>query len=81
MRIAVINPNTTASMTRRIVAAAMAVASPGTEIVGMQSTAGLKRSKGHLTVNSPYRACSSRWSRRKWTTSTPISLRASRHHC
>ncbi|MES0101168.1 aspartate/glutamate racemase family protein [Mesorhizobium sp. M0019] len=30
MRIAIINPNTTASMTRGIVAAAMAVAGPGT---------------------------------------------------
>jgi len=40
MRIAVINPNTTASMTRRIVAAAVAAAGPGTEIVGMQPMVG-----------------------------------------
>lgn len=40
MRIAVINPNTTASMTVRITAAARRVASPGTEIVGRQPSLG-----------------------------------------
>ncbi|MER9655176.1 aspartate/glutamate racemase family protein [Mesorhizobium sp. M0152] len=46
MRIAIINPNTTASMTRGIVAAAMAVAGSRTEIVGMQSTAGPEAIEG-----------------------------------
>lgn len=40
MRIAVINPNTTASMTRRIAAAAQAVAGAGAEIVGRQPKLG-----------------------------------------
>ncbi|MER9944202.1 aspartate/glutamate racemase family protein [Mesorhizobium sp. M0092] len=46
MRIAVINPNTTTSMTRGIVAAAMAAAGPGTEIVGMQPTVGPEAIEG-----------------------------------
>jgi len=46
MRIAVINPNTTASMTRRIVAAAVAAAGPGTEIVGMQPMVGPEAIEG-----------------------------------
>ncbi|MER8781132.1 aspartate/glutamate racemase family protein [Mesorhizobium sp. M1006] len=37
MRIAIINPNTTASMTSGIVAAAMAAPDPGTKIVGMHA--------------------------------------------
>lgn len=40
MRIAVINPNTTTSMTARITAAARRVASPDTEIVGRQPSLG-----------------------------------------
>ncbi len=40
MRILVVNPNTTASMTATIAAAARAVASPGTEIVATQSRDG-----------------------------------------
>lgn len=40
MRIAVINPNTTASMTERIAAAARSVADAGTEIVGRQPKVG-----------------------------------------
>ncbi|MCO5733341.1 aspartate/glutamate racemase family protein [Rhizobium sp. SSA_523] len=40
MRIAVINPNTTASMTERIAQAARRVASPATEIIGRQPATG-----------------------------------------
>jgi allantoin racemase len=40
MRIKVINPNTTESMTSRIAAAAVAVAAPGTEIVAVTSRMG-----------------------------------------
>ncbi|MDI9408579.1 MAG: aspartate/glutamate racemase family protein [Candidatus Pacebacteria bacterium] len=40
MKIRVINPNTTATMTATIVTAAKAVASPGTEIIGITSSAG-----------------------------------------
>lgn len=40
MRIAIINPNTTASMTHRIAAAARLVAAPGTEVIGRQPTIG-----------------------------------------
>ncbi|WP_176084502.1 aspartate/glutamate racemase family protein [Martelella sp. HB161492] len=40
MRIAVINPNTTTSMTEQIAAAAKAAAMPGTEILGRQSPHG-----------------------------------------
>ena len=47
MRIRVINPNTTQSMTATIVAAAKAVASPGTEIVGATATTGPVSIEGH----------------------------------
>jgi allantoin racemase len=40
MRLCFINPNSTASMTAKIAAAARAAASPGTEIVALTSTAG-----------------------------------------
>lgn len=40
MRISIINPNTTAAMTDRIVIAARAVAAPDVEIVGSQPTVG-----------------------------------------
>lgn len=46
MRIAVINPNTTASMTYRIAAAARAVAGAGTEILGRQPTTGPEAIEG-----------------------------------
>jgi len=47
MRIKVINPNTTESMTRTIAAAAAAVAAPGTEIVAATSSAGPVSIEGH----------------------------------
>lgn len=47
MRIKVINPNTTESMTRTIAAAAAAVAGPGTEIVAATSSAGPVSIEGH----------------------------------
>lgn len=47
MRIKIINPNTTSSMTRTIAAAAAAVASPGTEIVAATSPAGPVSIEGH----------------------------------
>ena len=47
MRIKVINPNTTASMTRTIEAAAAAAASPGTTIVATTSPAGPVSIEGH----------------------------------
>ncbi len=47
MRIRVINPNTTQSMTATIVAAARAAAAPGTEIVGATSTTGPVSIEGH----------------------------------
>ena len=47
MRIKVINPNTTASMTETIVAAAKAAAAPGTEIVGATSPTGPVSIEGH----------------------------------
>lgn len=46
MRIAIINPNTTVSMTDRITAAARAVASPGTEILGRQPAVGPEAIEG-----------------------------------
>lgn len=46
MRIAVINPNTTASMTDRIAAAARRVASLGTEILGRQPSLGPEAIEG-----------------------------------
>lgn len=47
MRIKVINPNTTASMTRTIAAAAAMVAAPGTEIVAATSSVGPVSIEGH----------------------------------
>lgn len=47
MRIKVINPNTTASMTRKIGEAARAVASPGTEIIAVNPESGPVSIEGH----------------------------------
>lgn len=47
MRINVINPNSTASMTATIAAAARAVAAPGTEIVAVSSRSGPVSIEGH----------------------------------
>lgn len=47
MRIKVINPNTTARMTRKIGLAAAAVAAPGTEIVAVNPTKGPVSIEGH----------------------------------
>jgi allantoin racemase len=47
MRIKVINPNTTASMTRKIGEAARTVASPGTEIVAVNPASGPVSIEGH----------------------------------
>jgi allantoin racemase len=47
LRIKVINPNTTATMTETIAAAARAVASPGTEIVAATSASGPVSIEGH----------------------------------
>jgi allantoin racemase len=47
MRIKVINPNTTASMTRQIGLAASAVAAPGTEILATNPTKGPVSIEGH----------------------------------
>ena len=47
MRIKVINPNTTQSMTATIVAAARAVAGPGVDVVGATSPAGPVSIEGH----------------------------------
>ena len=47
MRIKVINPNTTASMTDKIGAAAKAVAAPGTEIIAVNPDAGPVSIEGH----------------------------------
>ncbi|MEG4343538.1 aspartate/glutamate racemase family protein [Microcoleus sp. A003_D6] len=47
MRIKVINPNTNVSMTQKIGAAAVAVASPGTEIVACNPVSGPTAIEGH----------------------------------
>ncbi len=47
MKIKVINPNTTATMTAKIGAAAIAVASPGTEIIACNPISGLPSIEGH----------------------------------
>jgi allantoin racemase len=47
MRIRIINPNTTPSMTETIAEAARAVAAPGTEIVAITSQAGAVSIEGH----------------------------------
>ena len=48
MRILVVNPNTTASMTAKIAAAARAVASPGTEIVAVNPRTGPVSIEGYV---------------------------------
>jgi allantoin racemase len=48
MRIRIVNPNTTASMTDTIAAAARAAASPGTEIVAVTSKHGAVSIEGHF---------------------------------
>jgi len=48
MRILVVNPNTTASMTARIGATARAVALPSTEIVAVQSSHGPASIEGYF---------------------------------
>jgi allantoin racemase len=48
MRILVVNPNTTASMTRTIAAAARAAAAAGTEIVATQPASGPESIEGYL---------------------------------
>jgi allantoin racemase len=48
MRILVVNPNTTASMTAKIAAAARAVASPGTEIVAVNPRTGPASIEGYV---------------------------------
>lgn len=50
MKILVINPNTTASMTNKIATAARAAASPGTEIVAANSQNGPASIQGYLDV-------------------------------
>jgi len=47
MKIKVINPNTTASMTQKIAKAAIAVASPGTEIIACNPAMGPVSIEGH----------------------------------
>lgn len=47
MRIKVINPNTTVSMTEKIGAVAIAVASPGTEIIACNPVSGMRAIEGH----------------------------------
>jgi allantoin racemase len=47
MRIKVINPNTTASMTEIIVAAARSAAAPGTDLIGATSATGPVSIEGH----------------------------------
>ena len=47
MRVMVINPNTTASMTEKISAAARTVASPGTEIIAVNPRTGPVSIEGH----------------------------------
>lgn len=50
MRILVVNPNTTASMTKKIGRAAIAVARPGTEIIAANPSHGLTSIQGYLDV-------------------------------
>jgi len=50
MRLLVINPNTTRSMTAKIAAAARAVARPGTEIVAAQPASGPASIQGFLDI-------------------------------
>lgn len=50
MKILVINPNTTASMTRKIAAVARSVARPNTEIIATQPETGPASIQGHLDI-------------------------------
>lgn len=50
MRLLVINPNTTDSMTQKIARAARAIARPDTEIIGTSSQSGPKSIQGYLDV-------------------------------
>ena len=60
MRLLVVNPNTTASMTARIGEAARAAAAPGTRFTPSIPTAARSRSKAISTRPSPCPACSRR---------------------
>jgi allantoin racemase len=48
MRIAIINPNTTAAMTASVVAAATPAARPGTELVGITPSSGVASIESHI---------------------------------
>lgn len=50
MKILVINPNTTASMTTKIAAAARAIARPDTEIIAVNSPTGPPSIQGYLDI-------------------------------
>jgi allantoin racemase len=50
MRILIVNPNTTASMTQKIGAAARRVASPGTEIVAVNPQHGPASIEGYYDL-------------------------------
>jgi allantoin racemase len=52
MRILIVNPNTTASMTEKAAIAARAVAAAGTEIMPPPRAWGLSRSRGTMTARS-----------------------------
>lgn len=52
MKLLVVNPNTTSSMTRKIEAAARAVADPGTEIIATNSQDGPASIQGFLDVST-----------------------------
>lgn len=52
MKLLVVNPNTTGSMTRKIAAAARAVASPDTEIIATSSQNGPPSIQGYLDVST-----------------------------
>jgi allantoin racemase len=56
MRVAIINPNTTVSMTGRIVAAATAAAGPETTIIGSQSVMAPTQSRDRSTGRSLFLA-------------------------
>ena len=67
MRILILNPNTTASMTERLVAVARSVAAPGTEVFGAQPSWGSAPSRGTRTASSlrppRWTACGHCWPR------------------
>ena len=60
MRILVVNPNTTASMTRKIAAAARAAAAPETKILATNPAAGPASIEGHYDAALPCPASSPR---------------------